>query len=550
MSRRAGALFAVAAVAALGVAPQPAQRPRLLLFVSVDQMRPDYLDRFSGLYKGGLRRIIDRAAIFTNARYRHANTETGPGHAALLSGRDPRSSGIVQNDWYDSTLRRSVNVVEDPVQQPVGGKGGSASPAHLQGFTLGDWLKRTSPASRVVSVATKDRSAILMGGRRADAAFWLDNTCGCFISSTYYMKTAPTWLTAWNDRRLPDRVQARPWTRLLPDEGVYRSLAGEDAVPGEPADRNSFPHSVRGTPGQPPFYEDVRRTPFADEMTLDVALEAFDAYDLGRGPATDVLVVGFASTDSIGHTWGPDSQEQMDNLLRLDLTLGRLFDAVDARVGRDGWLFGLSADHGAPPLVERLKGQGEQARRATARSIREAVDGALQARLGAADLIALQDKADFYLDLPGIERRGLRRSAVEAAVSEALMATGLVEHVYTHRELSGDAPPNDLAFALHQRAFFAPRSPHLMARLKPYVYVSDRPSGTGHGTYHDYDRHVPVVFMGPGVRPGRYPGESGPEDIAATLGSLLGLEYPLQDAQRVLAEMFVTDGASAGEARR
>lgn len=548
---------ALAVALLLGASPAPPQaapapvtpaRPRLLLFVSVDQMRSDYLDRFASLYKGGLRRILDHGAFFANARYRHANNETGPGHSVLLSGRDPRSSGIIRNDWYDAALRRKVNVIEDPVHRAVGGKGVSASPAHFNGFTLGDFLKNGSDGSRVVSVAAKDRSAILMGGRRADAAFWLDNAEGRFVTSTYYMKTAPAWLLAWNDTRTSDQFQGKPWTRLLPDEGLYRKFAGEDAVAGEPVDRNTFPHSVRGNPGQPDFYEDLRRTPFSDEVTLDVALRALEAYGLGSNPTTDVLAVGFSATDSVGHTWGPDSQELMDQLLRLDLVLGRLFDAVDGRIGKDAWLFGMSADHGVQPLVELLRQQGKDARRADPQLFATAVDKLLQDRFpGATDLVAHRAKADFYLDLPAIERRGLRRSAVEAAVAEGLMSTGLVEHVYTHAELSADRPPDDPAFELHRRAFFAPRSPHLMARLKPYVYVSDRPSrtGTGHGTYHDYDRHVPVAFMGPGVRPGRYTAECGPEDIAPTLGALLGLAYPLQDAERVLSEMFVAGGPQA-----
>lgn len=531
-------------------APGTAARPRLLLFVSVDQMRSDYLDRFASLYTGGLRRVLDQGAFFANARYRHANNETGPGHSVLLSGRDPRSSGIIRNDWYDAVLRRKVNVIEDPVHRAVGGKGVSASPAHFNGFTLGDFLKNGSDGSRVVSVATKDRSAILMGGRRADAAFWLDNAEGRFVTSTYYMKTAPAWLSAWNDTRTSDQFRGKPWTRLLPDEGLYRKLAGEDAVAGEPSDRNTFPHSVRGTPGQTDFYEDLRRTPFADEATLDVALQALEAFGLGRGSATDVFTVGFSATDGVGHTWGPDSQELMDQLLRLDLVLGRLFDAVDAQAGRDAWLFGLSADHGVQPLVERLRQQGKDARRASPRLFTAAVDRLLHERFpGASDLIAHREKVDFYLDLPVLERRGLRRSAVEAAIAEALLSTGLVEHVYTHAELSGDTPLDDPAFELHRRAFFAPRSPHLMTRLKPHVYVSDYASGTGHGTYHDDDRHVPVVFMGPGIKPGRYQAESGPEDIAPTLGALLGLDYPLQDAKRVLSEMF-TKHASVGEAQR
>lgn len=538
-AKQAGAAQANApAPAAQGA--RPAAKPKLLLFVSVDQMRADYLTRFAGLFSGGLRRLLERGAVFPNAYYRHAHNETGPGHAVLLSGRDPRSSGIVGNDWYDSTLRRMINVVEDPVQQTLGGEGRAASPANFVGFTLGDFLKAAAPETRVVGVALKDRAAILMTGRRADGAYWFENAQGRFITSTFYAREAPSWLTSWNQRRVPDSYAGKAWTRLLPDKSTYERLAGPDSVAGErDGTAGVFPHAARFSPPNPLFYEELRRRPWGDEIVLDAALHAMEAHRLGRGPATDVLAVGFSATDSIGHSYGPDSQEIMDQVLRLDATLGKLFDAIDARVGRDAWLFGLSADHGAMPLPERLRQQGKQARRATPRELADAVGSSLAAHFPeATDLIASIDGPHFYIDLRALERRGLRRSAVEAAIAEGMLKTGFVEQVYTHSQLTGDSAADDPAFELHQRAFFAPRSPHVIARLKPYVYFSSNTTGTGHGTHHEYDRHVPLAFMGPGVAPGRYPAECGPEDIAPTLGALLGFEYPLQDAKRVLTEMF------------
>src|SRR5262245_24171905 len=174
-------------------------KPKLVLVLSIDQMRFDYLTRFDDLYKGGFRRLLDQGAIFTNANYRHANTETGPGHAVILSGRHSSHSGIVANSWYDPFLKRMINVVDDPVQSPLGGQGRGASPVNFIGFNLCDALKYNSPQSRVVGVSLKDRSAILMAGRRADAAYWYENAGGNFITSTYYMETVPAWLTEWNN---------------------------------------------------------------------------------------------------------------------------------------------------------------------------------------------------------------------------------------------------------------------------------------------------------------------------------------------------------------
>jgi arylsulfatase A-like enzyme len=502
-------------------------------------MRFDYLTRFKPLFRGGFREIWERGAIFSNARYAHANTETGPGHAVLLTGRHPSHSGIIGNSWWDGLSGSWINVVDDPVQTPVGGTGRAASPVNLIGFTVGDALKKASPASRVIGVAVKDRSAVLLAGRRGDAAYWFENAHGGFITSTYYMSSAPPWLVAWNRGRYPDRYRERPWTRLLPDEGVYRQYAGADAVPGEWDNVDTtFPHAIRGAPPSPGFYDDFRRTPFADDMTLAAALEAMAAHGLGTDEATDILAVGFSATDNIGHTYGLESQEVMDQILRLDLTLGRLFAEAERRAGPGRTVVVLSADHGSMPLVENTRARGIDARRVSPSVLVKAVTAALGGRFGTADgIIAAPDAPNFYLDLDRIRERGLARGDVEATMEKALLATGLVQAVFTHEDLIAGATDTDPVTTLFRNSFFQPRSPHVMALLKEHVYLTDRPGGTDHGTAHEYDRHVPVVFMGPGITPGTYDAPIGPQHIAATLGALLGLDYPLQDADRLLTEI-------------
>jgi predicted AlkP superfamily pyrophosphatase or phosphodiesterase len=532
-----------ALVVAIRAWPVPEARgagaPRLVLFVSVDQMRFDYLTRFEPLYKEGLRTLVDRGAVFTNARYRHANTETGPGHSVLLSGRSPRHSGIVANRWFDRAQNREVNVVDDPAAWSVGGPGRRASPVNFEGFTVGDVLKRRTPGSRVVGVSMKDRSAILLAGPKADAAYWFENAAAGFITSSHYMSAAPAWLDRWNARRLVDGHVGAVWQRLLADEAVYRKYAGEDDVKGEWDNRRTvFPHILDGTPPTPLYYEDLRRTPFADELVLGVALEALAGHDLGTDGDTDLLAVGFSGTDSIGHTYGPDSQEIMDQLLRLDRTLGRLLEAVDARAGLSRTVVLLSADHGAHSLVEVLQARGLPARRARPDDIRGPVARAFEARFGKDNgLIASFMTPDFYLDRAAVERTGVGRREVEAVAEKALLDTGLVHRVYTHERILGPPPADDPYFPLVRRSFFAARSPDLYVVQKQWTYIDDRVGGTGHGTPYDDDRHVPVVFMGPGVRPGRYDQACGPEDMAPTLAMLLGLDYPQQDAERLLTEL-------------
>ena len=524
--------LAVAGAARAEPAPSPPPPPRLVVVVSVDQMRADYLERFRPLFTSGLKTIAGQGAVFTNARFRHACTETGPGHSVLLSGRSPRSSGIVGNAWYDRTLRTSVNVVSDPTVRVLGGAGRTASPWYFNGFTVGDMLKTRSPASKVVGVSFKDRAAILMAGRHADGAYWYETPGGHFVTSTWYMPEAPGWLERWNARHVADGFAGRAWEKLLPDPATYIRLAGEDDVKGEwDGATTVFPHRVRNAPPAWEFYDDLRRTPFADEVLFDFAAAAMKGHDLGTDEATDVLAVGFSACDVIGHTYGPDSQEQMDNFLRLDRTLGRLLEEAERRAGKGRVLVVLTADHGVMPLVEVLQARGIDARRASAEDVRGPVAKALARRFpGATDLLADADPLEYVLDREAIARQGLEVGDVLGTIREALLATGLIDAVYTQAQLVGARPAGDPFFDLHQRAFFAPRSGDVIARVKEHVYLGGYVGGTGHGSPYDYDRHVPIVFLGPGITPGPRDVETGPEDIAWALGRLLGLPYPQQDS--------------------
>ena len=534
-------LLAVCCLSTAGTgqsAPPPAP-PKLILIVAIDQMRFDFLDRFAPLYRSGLKTLIERGAVFTNAKYRHAATETGPGHSILLTGSDPKHSGIVANDWWDPYLGRVVNVIDDPVQTPIGGSGRASSPANLLTFTVGDVLKSKNPRSRVVGVGLKDRSAILMGGHRADAAYWFENAGGNFITSSFYMEAAPEWLTDWNRRRHADKFAGQIWTRLIDDVALYEKYAGKDAIEGE-RDRKdiTFPHPFVAKPPQTQHYVELRRTPFADEVVLEFALEAMKRHELGRDADTDILAIGFAATDGIGHQWGPDSHEQMDQMLRLDRVLGRLFAQIESSVGLNNAIVVLSADHGSRPLVEIMQMQGLPARRVTPKQIENVLVAALAKRYpGVTDLISLF-ATDVYLNEDSVRRHNLNWNEVEATAIEALLSTGFVERVYTHDDLKNTARTSDPYLELFRSAFYQPRSPHLNVLLKAGIYVNAAVGGTGHGSAYDMDRHVPVVFMGRDIKAGRYTQESAPEDIAPTLAHLLGLEFPRERDSRLLLEML------------
>jgi predicted AlkP superfamily pyrophosphatase or phosphodiesterase len=282
----------------------------------------------------------------------------------------------------------------------------------------------------------------------------------------------------------------------------------------------------------------LRRTPFADEMTLEVAIEAMKAHKIGEDAITDVMTVGFSGTDVIAHTYGLDSQESMDQILRLDLVLDRLFKEIDTRAGMDNTIVILTADHGSLPLVEVLQAKGVNAVRAQPSVLQDAVKEALDRRFPGVQDLVIFSLPDFYLNEETIRHENLRRKDVEDTAIAALLGTGLVEKVYTEADLTSTDPSSDPYLRFFRNSYYAPRSPHLNVLLKRYVYVNSAVGGTGHGTPYDYDRHVPIIFMGGGVKPGSYSDACGPEDIAPTLALMLGLEFPKEDDARLLREML------------
>ena len=534
-----GTLCALALVG-LTCAKDTPSAPRLIVVIVVDQMRYDYLTRFQDLYEGGFRTLLEEGAVFTEARYRHALTLTAPGHAAIMTGRHPATSGITSNNWFDPDLNAERTAVADPDYRPVGGAGSGASPRSLLVDTFGDRLKQKNPASRVVGISIKDRSAILMAGRDADAAYWYSASCGCFVTSSYYTEQPPAWLTAFNQSNPPDRFDGKLWKRLLDDPAIYEKYSRADRFEHEFDGRQVvFPHTLKDPESGSDTSLGASWSPLGDQILLEATLAAIDGHDLGSDKIPDLLAVGFSSPDYVGHLFGPFSQEVMDAHLRLDRVLGRFFTELDRRVGLDHTLIVLSSDHGAAPVVGEAQKQGLPAETMPATALPDAVTAALKKRAsGIGDPVAFFDAPHFYLDFPQLERRGVTRSKAEEIARKALLNNGSVAAVYTHRDMLGRARGDDPFWQLYRNSFFEPRSPHLMVRLREHHYIQASQGATGHGTPHDYDRHIPLIFFGHEISPGRHSKACGPEDIAPTLAKLLEVDLqPMVDA-RLLTEVL------------
>ncbi len=506
---------------------QPAPKPRLIVAIAVDQFSADLFNEYRSSFTGGLRRLAT-GAVFPAGYQSHAATETCPGHSTILTGSRPARTGIIANDWMIPALERhdragkptyDVYCAEAPGGVATDASAQVISPHFLRVPTLGDRLKAADPASRSVAVAGKDRAAVMMGGHNTDLTLWWNGKS----FGTYADRDAKLGVAL-------DRINARAAAAIAqPVKPFLPPACRSYARPVKLSDTASI-----GTlaPRKAADERAWRATPQFDAMTLDVALAATEALELGRGAATDVLAVSFSATDYTGHAFGTAGAEMCANMFALDAALGRFFSVLD-RTGVD-YAVVLTADHGGHDLPERNRTQGlPEARRASAALAAPEVGKTIAARFGltGSALLGRSNFGDMYL-APTVTSN--KRAAVRAAAVEAYRASPDVAAVFTRDELTTAPQPQGAVetWTLIERAkasFDPERSGDFVVLLKPYVTpIPNTSQGyyATHGSPWGYDRRVPILFWRKGMVHFEQPNGVETVDILPTLASLIGLLVP------------------------
>lgn len=521
------------------LAHEPVESPRLVVVIAVDQLVPEQLQRLQPRFTGGFARLLSEGAVFWRATVDYAGTETGPGHATLATGRWPAHTGIVGNMLWERAQQKLVYCVGDPSTHPVSSLGldaslESSSPALLLGDALGDLLEQRAPGSKTITIAGKDRSAILLGGRAPDAALWWHPGVGGFSSSSAYGEKLPDFVGVWNQAW---RERARGWEwRAEGGDGLARLGTAPDERAGE--SRRAGRTLPRTLPSEDaPLASAVLFSPLLDFFTLELAALALDTEGLGRDDVPDFLGLSLSACDLLGHTWGPDSVEVTDLLLRDDRELGRLFQRLDEVVGKGRWLACLSADHGVLDLPEALQANLVGARRVKGEEVtelRRSVDEAIALAYPEHGELGLRyAELGFALDEAAVTAAGIEPAALRALVAEAAEQTSWIEDAYTLEELLADDEA-DPWLTLYRRSTHPERTPDVVLRPEPWL-LFDAPEGTSHGSPYPYDRRVPLVFLGAKVKPQQRFDAASPTDAVPTLLALLGLEPPQGLDGRVLA---------------
>lgn len=507
-------------------------RPKLVVLLVVDQMLPEFLTRFDKYYTGGLRRLNDHALQFDSATHDHACTETGPGHATIGTGRHPAKNGIIANEWYDRTRDRTIYCVEDSSTTLIGlpdEKG--CSPRNIATDGLGDWLKRANPASKVISLSLKDRSAVGLGGQHPDAAVWWNRNDGNFISSTYYGNVLPSWVSTFNERKVFDSLRNKTWEKVLPDSAY--DLSTFDSFPGEnngPDLQNYFPHELRWDSTKTKSFTRtfLYVSPFADEELLNLTKDAITAEQLGADTIPDLLALSLSSSDAIGHVFGPNSQEIQDYYIRIDRKLGEFFAFLDSTVGAESYLVALSADHGVLPLPEYFEMFGTPSERILSKTMEsdlEQITKRMESEgIGKAVWIK-GNPQEIYL-VPDTTISDSLKSAVISRLQKEIQFLPYVVDTYTRKQIASTGKSVDPFLQYYRNSFSPARFADLIARYTENNLMFASQYGTSHGTPYWYDRHVPLLLYGAGITCKVSTETAYTVDIATTIAAILGIATP------------------------
>ena len=505
-------LAATVACAHAQPTPPPATRrkPTLIVFLTIDQLRGDYFARFGKQFTGGLHRFDVAGAHYTNAFQDHANTETAPGHAATLSGRFPVRTGIAANS-------AGVNDRANPL---IGSTDPGASPLRFRGTTLVDWMKAADKRTRFLSVARKDRAAILPIGRSKGDVYWYASN-GTFTQSVYYANELPRWVREFNGRQFPLTYAGWVWTPLLPDSAYTE----RDSVPTEAQGRDFvFPHLISDDPtnaaGSLPNY------PVMDELTLKFALTGLKQLELGASDTrTDLLNISLSTTDAVGHRFGPDSKELHDQMLRVDRYLGAFIDSLFAVRDSTRIILTLTGDHGMSPFPGVLSTVTPNPG-ATFVDIEPPFEAMLQ-RLGAMNVdtnqVAFGDGALQFGDTTSFVKARVSPDSVARALAATIRAIPGVHRVDMLRDLAKADTVRD-TIAVRWLRMFAPGSQvRFVTTLARFNYPAGATLAT-HGSPWDQDAWVPVIFWGAPFAPGKYGMHARVVDMAPTLANLLRIK--------------------------
>lgn len=513
-------------------------RPKLVVGMVVDQMRWDYFYRFYDRYSNdGFKRLLNEGYSCENTLIPYTPTITACGHTCVYTGSVPAIHGIIGNAWYNRASKSSMYCTDDTTQTAVGGSdaAGRMSPENMLTTTITDELRMaTNFRSKVVGVAIKDRGSILPAGHTGNAAYWYDGVTGNFMTSSYYMKSLPAWAEAFNNQKLPAKYLSQPWNTLYPINTYVQSTADDKPYEGrfKGQSNSAFPHELAGTMGN--SFGVLASTPYGNTFTLEFAKKALEGHEMGKGPITDFLAISLSSTDYVGHQHGPNSVEIEDTYLRLDRDLAEFFKYLDKEVGKGQWLFFITADHAVAHVPGFMKENKMPGGSWDDAAMVKSLNAATEKEFGVKKAILSGYNYQLSLDNEALEKAGKLDAVKQFIIRETLKWPGIANAFDLHK-LGYTALPEPQK-SMMTNGYNVQRSGDIMVVLQP-GWLDGGATGTTHGLWNPYDSHIPLVWMGWGIRAGKTNRTTYMTDIAPTLAALLRIQMPNGNVGHVIEEI-------------
>ena len=522
------------------------ERPKLIVGITVDQMRMDYLYRFWDAFgDDGFKRLVEQGFVCGDHHFGYAPTYTGPGHASIFTGTTPSGHGIISNDWYNRKDGEGIYCASDSnvgsVGIDAGNSAGHMSPHRMEATTIGDELKlATGMQSKVIGISMKDRGAILPAGHLADAAYWFyGQDEGKFISSTRYMEELPKWAEKWNKSNWAARYLKQPWINTLSEASL--SIQTADNTPYErpfKGDNNpTYPYDLAALSEANGGFDILKATPLGNTLVVDFAIAALNGEQLGKDDFTDLLAVSFSSTDYIGHQFGVHAWETMDIYVRLDLELARLFRVLDESAGPGEWMCWLTADHGAATVPSLAQDAGIPVDYWKPGNLVDDVKSDLNAAYGEAEWVLNYSNDQFFLNRPLIRERGLDIEEMENRIRRMSVQYDGVHTAVTATDLIRGSVHGDEIVERIRNGWSPSASGDVILVPKP-GWIQYSRSGTTHGSPFPYDTHVPLLFYGWHVPVGITYERTYIRDIAPTVAALIHSPMPNAASGRPIESMF------------
>ena len=531
--------FIALSISFVSISQTTIQRPKLVVGIVLDQMRWDYLYRYYDRYdaNGGFKRMLTQGFSCENTMIPYTPTVTACGHSSIYTGSVAAITGITGNTWWDRQQMRTVYCTEDKTVNTVGSGSalGKMSPKNMLVTTICDELRlATNFRSKVIGISLKDRGGILPAGHSANAAYWYDNTNGSWITSSYYMNDLPKWVNDFNALKQVDKYYQSGWSLLYPINTYQQSTVDEKPYEAKPFGPR-FPYDMKKFAEKD--YTKIAVTPMGNSFTTEFAKAAILGEQLGTDNIPDFVAISYSSPDYIGHSFGPNSIEAEDGFLRFDKELGSFFDFLDNKIGKNQYLVFLSADHGVAHIPEFLQENKLPGGRVYMNTIVNLLNKALNEKYNINNIIVSDDNYQLHLNHPSLDSAKISKKELSRWIVDKLSVDSGIARVFAIDDLYNVPLPTNIRTMLNN-GYYPPRNGDIQIILKSGYIDAFSGTGTTHGLWNPYDSHIPLLWFGWGIKPGKTNKEVSMTDIAPTLAALLHIQMPSGSMGKPIEEVI------------